>query len=91
MATAELRAELVGLGLSEGDAREAIDLIDTDKLLKDGEPDEKAITATAKRLAKVSGRATADPDQGRGGQNGQSGPQSMNSWVRARVQDARRR
>jgi len=46
----ELRAELVGLGLSDADAREAIELIDKDQLIKDGEPDEKAISTVAKRL-----------------------------------------
>jgi hypothetical protein len=91
-ATTELRAELVGLGLSDADAREAIELIDKDQLIKDGEPDEKAISTVAKRLAKVSGRVTPDRDQGQGGggQNG-SGASSMNTWVSERVRAARSR
>lgn len=90
-ATTELRAALVGMGLSDADAREAIELIDADKLLKDGEPDEKAIEKVARSLGKVTGRATPDRDQGAGGQNGSTGPQSMSSWVQARVAEARRR
>lgn len=90
-ATTELRAHLVGLGLSDADAREAIELIDPDKLLTDGEPDEKAIQKVARSLGKVTGRATPDRDQGAGGQNGSTGPQSMSSWVQARVAEARKR
>lgn len=91
-ATTELRAELVGMGLSDADARDAIELIDKDQLIKDGEPDEKAISTVAKRLAKVSGRVTPDRDQGQGGgQNGSGGTTSMSAWVNERVRAARNR
>jgi hypothetical protein len=90
-ATTELRAQLVGMGLDESDAREAIDLIDKDQLIKDGEPDDQAITKAAKRLARVAGRVTPDRDQGAGGQNNGTGQLSMGDWVRSRVTEARRR
>lgn len=87
-----LRAELIELGVDQRDADDALELVDLSKILKDNVADDKAITDTAKRLAKVAGRATPDQDQGQGGGNGQqSGAQGMDAWVHNRVQQARRR
>jgi hypothetical protein len=87
-----LRAELIELGIESADADDAIELVDLAKVLKDNVADDKLITATAKRLAKVAGRATPDRDQGQGGNGQQSqGAGGMDAWVHQRVNAARRR
>jgi hypothetical protein len=88
-----LRAELIELGIDGRDADDALELVDLSRVLKDNVADDKLISETAKRLAKVAGRATPDRDQGQGGtgQAGQQGAGGMDAWVHQRVNAARRR
>jgi hypothetical protein len=88
-----LRAELIELGIDGRDADDALELVDLSRVLKDNVADDKLISDTAKRLAKVAGRATPDRDQGQGGngQTGQQGAGGMDAWVHQRVNAARRR
>lgn len=81
-----LRAELAGLGMERTDIADALEFVDTSRLMKDGRPDEKAIETIAAKLARVAGRPQPDRDQGA---NGSNGSPSMNDWVRQQV--ARRR
>jgi hypothetical protein len=85
-AVTALRAELASLGMDRTDIADAIEFVDTSRLLDKGRPDDKAIETIAAKLARVAGRPQPDRDQGA---NGQSGPASMNDWVRQQV--ARRR
>ena len=85
-AVTALRAELSGLGMERTDIADALEFVDTSRLMKDGRPDEKAIETVAAKLARVAGRAVPDRDQGA---NGSNGSPSMNDWVRQQV--ARRR
>lgn len=85
-AVTALRAELAGLGMERTDVADALEFVDTSRLMKDGRPDEKAIEQVAAKLARVAGRAQPDRDQGA---NGSNGSPSMNDWVRQQV--ARRR
>lgn len=86
-----LRAELIEAGLDGRDADEAIELVDLGRLLKDNVADDKLITETAKRLAKVAGRAQPDRDQGAGGNGQQQGAGGMDNWVHQQVNRSRGR
>jgi hypothetical protein len=85
LAVTELRSSLAESGLDRSEISEALELVDSSRLLKDNEPDEKAIAAMAKRLAKLAGRAQPDRDQGAGGGQNGGGGLSMNDWVRGQV------
>jgi hypothetical protein len=85
LAVTELRSSLAESGLDRSEIAEALELVDSSRLLKDNEPDEKAIAAMAKRLAKLAGRAQPDRDQGAGGGQNGGGGLSMNDWVRGQV------
>jgi hypothetical protein len=76
-ATAQLRAVLAEQGIKADDVADL--LPDPVRLLKDGEPDDKAITKFAGALAKVAGRPTPDPDQGR---RSDDTPTDMNALIR---------
>jgi hypothetical protein len=86
-AVSALRAELATLGMDRTDITDALEFVDTSRLLDKGAPDEKAIETIAAKLARVAGRPQPDRDQGA---NGQSGPPSMNDWVRQQVAARRR-
>jgi hypothetical protein len=82
LAVTQVQAKLAEAGLSAADMTGLFDLIDPVALLKDGEPDEAAITKLAKSLVRVAGRTTPDRDQGR---RGGDGPVDMNQLVRRSV------
>jgi hypothetical protein len=82
LAVAQVQAKLAEAGLSANDMTGLFDLIDPVALLKDGEPDEAAITKLAKSLVRVAGRTTPDRDQGR---RGGDGPVDMNQLIRRSV------
>lgn len=77
-ALAELRGALGERGVKWDDIDEML-RPDPKRLLKDGDPDDAAITKFATALAKNAGRATPDPDQG---QRGGDAPTDMNAMIR---------
>jgi hypothetical protein len=74
----QLRAALLEHGIKVADIDQEL-LPDPVRLLKNGEPDDKAITKFATALAKVAGRPAPDPDQG---QKGGDAPTDMNALIR---------
>jgi len=82
LAMADVRAGLVEVGIKTDDVKELLDELDPTRLLKDGEPDDKAVARIVGALRKAAGRATADPDQGK---SGGKGPADMNALIRRGV------
>lgn len=80
LAAERLHAKLVRGGLSDDDATALVGTIDSLRLLSDGKPDTDEIEKVAKTLTKIGTRASADPDQGKGGGGS---PPSMNDMIRA--------
>ena len=78
-ALSQVYAELADAGLKKTDVREILEGYDPSVLLKDGEPNDDAITKLAKSLAKVAGRVQPDHDQGR---KGGTAPPNMNELIR---------
>lgn len=78
-ALTQVYAELADAGLKKTDVREILEGYDPSVLLKDGEPNDDAITKLAKSLAKVAGRVQPDQDQGR---KGGTAPPNMNELIR---------
>lgn len=75
----KVRAQLAENGIRHDDVSGLLGLVDTASLVRDGAPDDTAIGRLAESLTRVAGRATPDPDQGRGGG---SGPVDMSALIR---------
>ena len=79
LAMTQVREQLAGHGINPDDVAAILKRVKATDLLKDGEPDEDAISELAGSLLKVTGRAAPDPDQGkRGGEKAES----MDSFIR---------
>jgi hypothetical protein len=79
LALADVRSGLADAGIKADDVKELLDEIDPKRLLKDGDPDEKAIARIVGALRKAAGRPTPDPDQGK---TGSRTPSDMNALIR---------
>lgn len=79
IALTRVRSALAESGIKADDVQELLNELDPKRLLKDGEPDDKAIDRIVGALRKAAGRATPDPDQGKAG--GKQ-PNDMNAWIR---------
>ena len=82
LALADVRAGLSDAGIKTDDVKDLLGEIDPRRLIKDGEPDDKAVARLVSALAKAAGRATADPDQGK---TGGKPPSDMNALIRRSV------
>ncbi|GEL19353.1 hypothetical protein [Pseudonocardia asaccharolytica] len=79
LAKAQVRTKLAEAGIRGDAAAGLLDLVDAAALLRDGEPDDKAIAKFADSLTKLTGQAVPDPDQGR---RGGEAPADMNNLIR---------
>lgn len=79
LAVTQVRSALSDAGIKADDVAELLDEIEPSRLLKDGEPDQKAITRVVGALRKAAGRPTPDHDQGK---RGGTTPNDMNSLFR---------
>lgn len=86
-ALAQLKAELGQGGVKWDDVPEPL-RPEPVRLLKDGEPDETAISAYATALTKNAGRPAPDPDLGKRGSGGPA-PKDMNQMFRDAVRSRR--
>lgn len=82
LATERLKTRLIRDGLADSDAGTIAASVDAMSLLNEGQPDDKAIDALGKSLAKAAGRAAPDPDQGR---QSSAPPNNMNALIRNAV------
>lgn len=87
LALSTVHALLAEQGIRKDDVKDVLDRFDPKSLLKDGEPDDDAITTFARGLARVAGRTTPDPDQGQGGSG--SSPQTMGDFMRQMARNRR--
>src|SRR5918997_635160 len=69
LALERVHTRLAKAGIEPGDVKGVLGRIDPTVLLKDGQPNDDAITELAESLTKVAGRVSPDPDQGRKGGN----------------------
>lgn len=74
-----VHTQLAEAGIKRDDVAGLLELVDPTVLLKDGDPNDEAITKLANSLAKVAGRVQPDHDQGR---KGGSAPPNMNDLIR---------
>lgn len=79
LAVTQVRSALSDAGVKAEDVKELLDEIDPSRLLKDGEPDEKAIERIVGALRKAAGRPTPDQDQGK---RSSTAPTDMNALIR---------
>ena len=79
LAVTQVRSALSDAGIKADDVKELLDEIDPSRLLKDGEPDEKAIERIVGALRKAAGRPTPDHDQGK---RSSTAPTDMNALIR---------
>lgn len=79
LAVTQVRSALADAGIKADDVKELLDEIDPSRLLKDGEPDEKAIGRIVGALRKAAGRPTPDQDQGK---RSSTAPTDMNALIR---------
>lgn len=71
---------LAEAGTKREDVQPFLDMVDpVTTLLKEGEPNEEAITSLTESLKRLAGRVRPDPDQGR---SGGSAPMDMNTLIR---------
>jgi hypothetical protein len=82
LALTRVRSGLAESGIKADDVQELLDELDPKRLLKDGEPDDKAIGRIVGALRKAAGRPTPDPDQGK---SGGKQPSDMNALIRRSV------
>lgn len=82
LALTQVQSALAEAGIKADDVQELLDELDPKRLLKDGEPDDKAIGRIVGALRKAAGRPTPDPDQGK---SGGKGPSDMNALIRRSV------
>lgn len=82
MAMTQVHAALAEAGLKKADVAEFLEMVDPVTLLKDGQPDDAAVTKLATSVKKLAGRVTPDFDQGR---KGGSAPPNMNDLIRHAV------
>jgi hypothetical protein len=87
LALAAVHTLLAEAGINKSDVADVLEPFDPKRLLKDGEPDDKAIEKFARGLSKVAGRITPDLDQGQGG-SGDS-PQTMGDVMRQMARNRR--
>lgn len=79
LAVTQVRSALSDAGVKADDVKDLLDEINPKRLLKDGEPDDKAIARVVAALRKAAGRPTADQDQGK---RGGAAPGDMNALIR---------
>lgn len=78
-ALTEVRVHLAETGVRIDDVQELLGELDPARLLRDGEPDPRAIARVVTALRKAAGRPAPDPDQG---QTGGTPPLDMNTLIR---------
>jgi hypothetical protein len=80
LAMEKVRSGIASKDVNPDDVADVLAVVDpVAVLLKDGEPDETAISKLVDSLAKVGGRVRPDPDQGK---KGATGPISMDTLIR---------
>lgn len=82
LAVTQVRSALSDAGIKADDVKDLLAEIDPSRLLKDGEPDQKAIERIVGALRKAAGRPTPDQDQGR---RSSTAPTDMNALIRRSV------
>ena len=81
LAREKVTSALAEAGVRREDVQAFLDMVDpVSTLLKDGEPNEEAITALTESLKRLAGRVRPDPDQGRSG--GNAPVSDMNALIR---------
>lgn len=67
LAVSHVRSGLAEAGIKADDVKDLLAEIDPRRLLKDGDPDDKAVARIVRALTRAAGRPTPDHDQGQGG------------------------